>query len=158
ATSGKHSLKLTFAGGRFPTVTTTQVADDWLSYPTFRADVTVSRPCVVGFTVLQEKSARGGDWDALVSRWTKTAFLSPGVNHVVPGVPHPNDYAAHANGGRVARFGVFLSQPRDGESIFVDNARLTSEKPPPPAKRPFAVAGTDLVLSGATSAEAVIEL
>src|SRR6516165_10278758 len=50
ATSGKHSLKLTFAGGRWPTVTTTQVPGDWLPYQTFEADVTASRPCVVGFT------------------------------------------------------------------------------------------------------------
>src|SRR5437868_4753258 len=32
ATSGKHSLKLTFAGGRWPTITTTQVPDDWLAF------------------------------------------------------------------------------------------------------------------------------
>jgi hypothetical protein len=158
ATSGKHSLKLTFAGGRFPTASTTQVADDWLSYPTFRADVTVSRPCVVGFTVLQEKSVRGGEWEALVSRWTTTAFLSPGVNHVVAAVPQPNDYAVHAKWGKVVRFEIFMYQPHDGESIYVDNVRLTGEKLNPPAKKPFAVAGTDLVLSGATSAEAVIEL
>ena len=30
ATSGQHSLKLTCAGGRWPTVTTTQVLDDWM--------------------------------------------------------------------------------------------------------------------------------
>src|SRR4051794_34914836 len=50
ATSGKHSLKLTFAGGLWPTATTTRVLDDWTAYQTFRADVTVKRPCVVGFT------------------------------------------------------------------------------------------------------------
>ena len=32
ATSGKHSLKITFAGGRWPTITTTQILDDWLSW------------------------------------------------------------------------------------------------------------------------------
>src|SRR5262249_44171887 len=90
ATSGNHSVKLTFAGGRFPTVTTTQVVDDWLTYPTFEADVTVSRPCVVGFTVLQEKSVRGSAWEALISRWTHTAFLHAGTNHVVAAVPQPN--------------------------------------------------------------------
>src|SRR5271165_6692619 len=59
ATSGKHSLKITFAGGRWPTITTTQVPDDWTPYQTFKADVTVGRTCVVGFTALQEKSKRG---------------------------------------------------------------------------------------------------
>ena len=57
--SGKRSLKITFAGGTWPTITTTQVLDDWLPYQTFLADVTVSRPCIVGFTALQEKSKRG---------------------------------------------------------------------------------------------------
>src|SRR5262245_48544345 len=56
ATAGKHSLKLTFAGGTWPTVTTAAVHGDWLPYQTFLADVKVRRPCVVGFTALLEKS------------------------------------------------------------------------------------------------------
>src|SRR5437870_5544846 len=32
ATWGKHSLKITFAGGRWPTVTTTAVHADWMPY------------------------------------------------------------------------------------------------------------------------------
>src|SRR5438874_2281989 len=67
ATSGKHSLKITFAGGRWPTLTTTAIPDDWMAYETFSADVTVERPCLVGFEVLQENSKRGGDWDESVS-------------------------------------------------------------------------------------------
>jgi hypothetical protein len=158
ATSGKHSLKLTFAGGRFPTVTTTRVLDDWLPYQTLKADVTVSRPCVVGFTALQEKSVRGGGWDALISRWTKTAFLGPGLNHVAATLPGKNDYSIHTKWGKVVRFEIFLYRPHEGETIHVDNIRLTTEKLPPPAKREFTVAGTDLVVSGASSADAVIEL
>ena len=46
ATSGKHSLKLTFAGGRWPTITTTNIQGEWLPYKSFQADVTVSRPCL----------------------------------------------------------------------------------------------------------------
>src|SRR5258708_6568143 len=42
ATSGKHSLKLTFAGGEWPTVGTACVPRAW-PYRAFRADVTVSR-------------------------------------------------------------------------------------------------------------------
>jgi hypothetical protein len=158
ATSGKHSLRLTFGGGQWPTVTTPRVADDWLPYQTFKADVTVERPCVVGFTALQEKSHRGGDWDALVSRWTKTAFLTPGTNHVAASIPQPNDYAISAKWGKVVRFEIFLYRPHDGESIFVDNVRLTAEKLPPPEKTEFTVAGTDWVLSGTSSAQAVGEL
>jgi hypothetical protein len=159
ATSGKHSLKLTFAGGHWPTITTTRVHDDWLPYQTFHADVTVSRPCLVGFTVMQEKSRRGGDWDPLVSRWTKTSFLRPGMNHIAAPVPGPNDYAIHAKWGKVVRFEIFLYQPHDGETIFVDNIRLSTQKlSPPPKTQRFTVAGTDQVLFGASSADAVIEL
>ena len=32
ATAGKHSLKLTFNGGNWPTISTTRVTDDWLAY------------------------------------------------------------------------------------------------------------------------------
>src|SRR5258708_21535737 len=71
--SGKQSMKLTFAGGQWPTVTTEEVTQDWLRFDTFKADVTVSRRCVVGFTMIQEKSERGNQaWEALISRWTKT--------------------------------------------------------------------------------------
>jgi hypothetical protein len=158
ATSGKHSLKLTFAGGRWPTVTTTHVLPDWTPYQTFAADVTVSRPCVIGFTALQEKSVRGGGWEALISRWTKTAFLQPGKNHVTASLPQPNRYAIDAKWGKVVRFEIFFYQPHKGESIFVDNIRLSTTKLPAKTATRFNVAGTDWVVSGTSSAQAVIEL
>jgi hypothetical protein len=158
ATSGKHSLKLTFAGGRWPTITTSKIQGDWLPYKTFQADVSVSRPCLVGFTILQEKSQRGESWDALVSRWTKTAFLQKGKNRVTAPLPQPNEYAVAAKWGKVVRFEIFMYAPRDGEAIFVDNICLTMAKEAPPQKKEFTVAGTDWVLSGTSSAQAVIEL
>jgi hypothetical protein len=163
ATSGKHSLKLTYAGGNWPTITTTPIVDDWLPYQTFEADITASRPCVVGFTALQEKSQRGEGWDALVSRWTKTAFLQKGANHVTAAIPQPNQYAVSGKFGKVVRFEIFMYSPHDGESIYVDNIRLVTKKlPPPPSKLAFNVAGTDWSLSGVgnevSSARAVIEL
>src|SRR5205814_9808615 len=132
-----------------------QVPDNWTPYQTLKADVTVSRPCVVGFTAHQEKSKRGGGWDELISRWSKTAFLQPGTNHIVALVPQPNDYAIHARWGKVVRFEIFMYQPHDGESIFVDNIRLSTDKVGPKAKMEYTLAGTDLVLSGTGSAECV---
>ena len=35
ATRGKQSLKLTFAGGRWPTITTTDIPEDWMPYALF---------------------------------------------------------------------------------------------------------------------------
>jgi hypothetical protein len=158
AVSGKHSLKLTFAGGQWPTITTAQVTEDWLAYPTFHADVTVSRPCVIGFTALQEKSERGGDWGQLVSRWTKTAFLKKGTNHVTATIPDSNQYGLHAKRGKVSRFEIFMYAPHDGEVVYVDNIRLTAEKLAAPQKTAFTVAGTDMTFLGNSSANAVGEL
>jgi hypothetical protein len=165
ATSGKRSLKITFAGGSWPTITTTQVLDDWLPYNSFEADVMVSRPCLVGFTVLQEKSQRGDGYDRAISRWTKTALLRPGTNHVSAAIHPPNQNAISAKWGKVVRFEIFMYNPHDGESIYVDNIRLKTEKEVAPASKVrFAVAGTDWELFGASSdtsnasANAVIEL
>jgi hypothetical protein len=153
ATSGKHSLKITFAGGSWPTITTTQVLDDWLPYHTFHADVTVGRPCLVGFTALQEKSQRGDGYDLSISRWTKTALLRPGMNRVSASLHPPNQNAISAKWGKVVRFEIFMYNPHDGESIYVDNIRLTAEKQAAPsAKVRFTVGGTDWELSQVSSA------
>lgn len=156
AASGKHSLKITFQGGRFPAVVTTRVPADWEAYHTFRADVTVSRPCVVGFQVLQEGSKRGGDWDGAVSRWTKTAILRPGT-HALSANLHPNSWSAirtKTDGGKVlgkvVSLEIFLYSPAPGETIFVDNIRLSPEKEKvvPPAKVLYRVVGTDWEVTG----------
>jgi hypothetical protein len=148
ATAGKHSLKLTFSGGRWPTVGTAGVVQDWLTYKTFKADVTVGRSCVVGFTLLQEKSRQGDGWEAVISRWTTTAFLKPGKNEVVASLLSPNDYAVHPKWGKVVRFEIFMYNPRDGESIHVDNIRLGNDKLPAREKVKIAIQGTDWTVSG----------
>jgi hypothetical protein len=148
ATAGKHSLKLTFAGGHWPTVATEGVSQDWLAYKTFKVDVTASRSCVVGFTLLQEKSRRGDGWEAVISRWTTTAFLKPGRNAVVASLLSPNDYAVHPKWGKVVRFEIFMYDPHDGESIFVDNVRLGNDKLPDRDKVKIAIRGTDWTVSG----------
>ena len=159
ATSGKHSLKLTFAGGVWPTATTEVASQDWLAFKAFKADVTVSRPCVVGFTLLQEKSQRGDDWTPVTSRWTTTAFLKPGKNEVVASLLSPNDYSVHPKWGKAVRFEIFMYRPHEGESLYVDNIRLSNDKlPPPPVKQKFAIQGTEWTVSGNGSAEGCREL
>ena len=149
ATRGKQSLKITFAGGRWPTVTTTAVPGDWMPFWTFAADVTVSRPCVVGFTVLQEKSQRGTGWDPVVSRWAKTAFLKPGKNKVVGTIHDSNNYSINEKMGKVVRLEIFMYKPHKGESIFVDDIRIsTAKQGPAKTSTKFPVLGTDLVVSG----------
>jgi hypothetical protein len=162
--SGKYSLKITFRGGAWPTLTTTSVPGDWTVWHSFKADVIASRACVVGFTVLQEKSRRGEGYEEAVSRWTKTAFLQPGRSSI--SAPLRPDYGpvVDPKRGNVTRFEVFMYNPHDGESLYVDNIRLSATKnKEPAAKMSFVVEGTDWVLegvnaSGVLSAGAVMEL
>ena len=156
ATSGQHSLKLTFAGGTWPTVITNQVPDDWNGWNTLQADVTATQPCVVGFCVMQQNSSRAPGWDGGVSRWARTQFLAPGRNTISAGL-HPNEWSAIRtkleNGrvlGKVVSLEIFLYQPHAGESIYVDKIRVSPAKEPlaTAAKIPFQVLGTDLVVTG----------
>jgi hypothetical protein len=154
ATSGQQSLKITFAGGTWPTLTTTQVPADWMPDETFLADVTVSRPCLVGFTVLQQGSRRGSNYSEAMGRWTKTAFLQAGRNPISAPL-RPRGYGAirptygNTELGPVVRLEIFLYSPRVGEAIWVDNIRLSTEKMPPveARKTEFKVLGTDLVVA-----------
>ena len=134
----------------------TRVPEDWTSWHTFHADVTATRPCVVGFCVMQEASLRAPVWDDGVSRWAKTQFLQPGRNTTSANL-HPNEWSALRtkleNGrvlGKVVSLEIFLYRPHDGESIFVDNIRVSAMKEPtPPAtKTPFKVLGTGLPVTG----------
>jgi hypothetical protein len=155
ATSGEHSLRLTFAGGDWPTVTTTSVPDDWTAFETLKADVTVSRPCLMGFCVMQEGSKRGGHWDGAVSRWVKTELIRPGRTTMSAPL-HPNGWSAIRTKledgrvlGKVVRLEIFAYRPAPGETIFVDHIRLSAAKEPAkPALTEFAVLGTDLRVSG----------
>jgi len=149
ATSGAHSLKITFDGGRWPTITTALPREDWMGFHRLCADITVTRPCLVGLSVLQEKSSRKEGWGPVISRWTKTIFAQPGRNLLSEPL-HPNDWQAILpKWGPVVTFEIFLYAPHPGESIWIDNVRLITKKDrEPETKREFKVAGTDWVVSG----------
>jgi hypothetical protein len=128
ASSGERALEVTFAGGFWPTIATTNIPLDWMPYESFRATVTASRACLVGFTVLQQRSRRFGDWDGAVTRWCKTEILKPGKN-VITGALHPsNDYAINVTLGAVVQLELFFFRPGKDERIQVDDIRLSGEK------------------------------
>jgi hypothetical protein len=164
ATHGKHALEITFTGGSWPTLTTTNVPADWSTWHTFHADVAVSRPCVVGFTVWQERSRRGEGYEEAVSRWTRTFFLKAGKNEISAALRPASGNALDPKRGKVVRFDIFAYNPGAGEAIYIDNVRLSKKKvAESPGKMSFTVAGTDWVLNGVNStgvlsAGAVIEL
>src|SRR5205807_6636639 len=49
ASSPTSSLQITFSGGRWPSVGTAAVPEDWSPWKTLAVEVTVARPCLVGF-------------------------------------------------------------------------------------------------------------
>ena len=147
ASSGRRCLKITFTGGEWPTVATTNVPSDWTGYQTFKAEVTVSRPCLVGFLAMQEKSSRDRSWEGVTSRWVKTALLRPGKNEISEPLHPPNEYAISKRYGSIVSFEIFMYQPFPNESVYVDNIRLSATKEKPTADTTeFKVAGTDLTV------------
>lgn len=146
---GKSAIKVTFAGGTWPTLTSKLPPADWLEYVTFRAELYVSKPCLVGFQVLQEKSTRERGWDGSVSRWVKTVLAQPGKNEVVAPL-RPNDYSAiNSKLGNVVRFEIFMYKPVPGESIILNNVRISSEPmAKTETKTAFRVLGTPWTVSG----------
>ncbi|MFB3892759.1 MAG: hypothetical protein ACE15C_12130 [Phycisphaerae bacterium] len=161
ATSGKQALKITFDGGTWPAITTTAIPEDvdWSKAGTLKADVIVPRPCVVGFCAMQEKSKRGDGYDPSTSRWDATVFLKAGRNEVVAPMIGNNGSMLPKSRGKVVSFDIYMYEPRKGESITVDNIRISKDKPAAAPKVEFTVLGTDIkVTCGAISNEAVAEL
>jgi hypothetical protein len=152
AASGKHSLKITFAGGIWPAAAASRVPADWTNFKTLKAEVTVERPCVVGFTLFQEKSQRGDGWAPVISRWTTTEFLSAGKNSIRASLEDRsgNGYMLNkAKYGSVTALEIFMYAPHPGESIWVDDLRASPEREPAAAdSRKFKVLGTPWVVSG----------
>jgi hypothetical protein len=111
SSSGRKCLKVTFAGGKFPAIATRSPLEDWTAYKCFRADVTAGRTCLAAFRVvrLDDKEHRG---------WVKLALLHEGRNAVV-------DVAPVLKGP--TQFEILMYAPHAGETLYVDNIRLSSE-------------------------------
>ena len=154
ATRGKHAMKLTFAGGRYPTVGLKLPAEDWLRYNAFHADVTAERECMVIFRAIPEAANHGTSYNEGVSRWEFAARLSAGRNTLT--APRP-DYA-ETRWKRISTFEIYMHEPNEGESIVVDNIYLSNERPASTStfnertqwpEAGFKVAGTDLIVRNA---------
>ena len=128
------ALKLTFAGGLWPAVSTERISvpGDWKEFQTLTAEATTDRRCLIGFRVLQEKSADpetikkndGRAW------WDRTAMLEPGKNEIRV-VIHENGYGIRPNFGAVVRFAIYAYKPEPGLSVTIDNIRLSADWPEP---------------------------
>jgi hypothetical protein len=130
ATNGQAGkrLKITFAGGEWPTIGTTNipVQGNWKSFQTLKADLTVDRPSVAYFRVYQGKP----DGKSPQPRWEKTMNLLPGRNEVTLLIRHGIG-AMDPGRGDVTSFIVGMFQPEKGQTLTVGNVRLSPEWPPP---------------------------
>lgn len=137
AIPGAHSMKITFGGGQWPTVTTPRVAvADWTPFNAVKVEVATSRPCVVGFRAYSDKAA-AADRN---THWETTAFLQAGRNSLVL----PIEFHAKFTGKQIGAMDIYMYSPHPGESIQVANIRLASVQAPPAVTTEFAVLGTDL--------------
>jgi hypothetical protein len=146
--TAEGALRITFAGGRWPTVATSAIPEDWSPWKSFAAEVTVGRDCLVGFEAVQEKSRRDDSWDGVISRWAKTVFLKAGKNEVRASLEDPsqNGYGLNPKKyGKVTSLEIFFYAPHAGETMELSGLRLLREKTASsaPGAR-FKVAGTSL--------------
>lgn len=159
ATLGKRALKITFGpstplgagGGRWPTVTTAPstplgagavpLAESWVAqkFATFKADVTVPRACLVGLRVLMENRKRDNGYT-----WAVTKICSPGRNEISQALGGWWT-GMEAKDGKITALDVFMYCPHKGESISVDNIRLSTERLPAEKRAvEFKVLGTEI--------------
>jgi len=119
ATSGKRALKITFAGGRTPTITTPSPLADWRLYKTFLAEVTVTRGCMVVFRAMYENSKFGSGYNEGCSRWEFAARLEPGKNVLAAVAPSKTN---------IQTIQIYMYNPKEGEVVYIDNIRLSPNK------------------------------
>jgi hypothetical protein len=145
--TGKRGLKLTYAGGRMPTISAKSPLDNWRPFKSFRADVTVDRTCMVVFRAMAQTSKYGTAYNEGCSRWEFAALCKPGKNNLVARAPA----AADILWKDVKAFEIYTYQPGQGQAITVENILLSTDKPEKtspynevvsPTK--FKVAGTDM--------------
>jgi hypothetical protein len=146
--TAEGTLRVTFAGGHWPTIATSAIPEDWTPWKTFAAEVTVGRDCLVGFEAIQEKSRRDDSWEGVISRWATTVFLKSGKNAVRASL---EDHSQNGYGlnpkkyGKVTSLEICFYSPHAGETMEIGGLRLLREKAPPgPSSPRFKVAGTSI--------------
>jgi hypothetical protein len=118
------------------------------------AVMTAGRDCMVIFRAIPTTGNHLTSYNDCGTRWEFAARLSAGKNHLTS----PKlDYAEN-HWKAVSTLEIYMYEPRPGESITVDNIRLSSEPPKSTSayntqtqrpKEGFRVAGTDLVVKNA---------
>jgi hypothetical protein len=120
---GRVGLKLTYAGGKLPAVATRSPVEDWFPYKTFKAEVTVTRPCIAAFRVVNLNDERH-------QGWVKIALLKKGANVVIDQAPtFGQQFGPQIKKGEPTQFEILMYSPHDGESLWVHNITVSTEPP-----------------------------
>jgi hypothetical protein len=120
-------LEITFAGGDWPTVTTTKipVGDKWLPFQALKADLIVDRPCTAYFCIRGSKSLAPSNPRLMFMECTLK--LLPGWNEVVLAIGREQ----LRKKGDPTAFIIGMYRPEKGQSLRVANVRLSAILPPP---------------------------
>jgi len=121
-TSGRHSLRLTFAGGDWPAVCTNRLPlRNWKRFATLKAALTVAQPALGYFRVYRGQAGPQGAQPL----WERTMMLLPGRNDVTLLYRGPGDRE------EVASLVIGMFRPVPGQVLLVDNIRLSCDWPEP---------------------------
>ena len=121
------ALKITYAGGLFPTIVTNRVIEDFSPYATVKVDLTLPRRMVVGLRIMQGKSEHGEGYGAMTGRWESTAFVEGGKQTLSLLLKKAQRYRTRPydpKKGKALSLAFIACRPVAGEVITIDNIRV----------------------------------
>ncbi|MFB3893837.1 MAG: hypothetical protein ACE15C_17635 [Phycisphaerae bacterium] len=128
--AGASGLKLTFDGGDWPVVATTNipVEGNWKPFQTLKATLTADKPIVAYFRILQGKPDDKGKHPY----WEHTMILQKGVNDLVLTIRSgPGAGVIDPKNGDITSFIIGAFQPAKGQTLVVNGVLLSKVWPPP---------------------------
>lgn len=126
--SAGNCLKITFAGGDWPVIGTTRipVSGNWQQYQTLKTDITVDRASVAYLRICQGQSNDKEEQPC----WQRTLMLQPGRNEVTLLIRKGLNPINPAK-GEITSFNIGMFQPAVGQTLMIDNVRLSTDWPAP---------------------------
>jgi len=127
AAGGAKRMKITFHGGTWPGIVNTRlpVGGDWQEFNAIKLDLTVDKELLAGLRITTRKTPQ--EYGAV---WERTIYLLPGKNEVLLYLKHPEGWGAlGAKFGEVFSLAIYAYRPGSGQTLTIDNVRLSPDKP-----------------------------
>ncbi len=122
ATSGQKCLKMELYPSPYPGITLNNFDPDWSGYNTLRFDIHNQENILLKLTIRIDDT----DNPSYNDRYNKTVTLNPGANHI--SIPLKSLVTSGANSklnlSKIKRVLLFLVQPKDKRTLYLDNLRL----------------------------------